>query len=357
MNVIEIQRMQKSKLAVDEAGYFTFERCAPTDERYKSELYNEQISLLCNTEGARMLHSLGAEAPIYRAQPPPTEDMLKAFEDLVRGISKQHLEDEETWAWHRYEESLAEYLRRLHLTHGDDDHLVQVIDRQAARSTMKAAKYTIENQDHHQMRGLYARFSSPMRQLWGCFLHFELRETIFGRTHPVKTIKEVQRRLINLTIDSKRKEKRINGSVFGAILDSYFLHDLEQMPPGRFVHRPKYTGFVIGITVAHSEKDNPTMYIQLNAPALEIKVHVHDLNHQHSCQFRAPLHQGVNGTFGQRGQALCLEPHNFVSQNNRLSPPAFFIGQKVTVCIRDKCTFMRERRRDRWVFSVYPAVG
>src|SRR5690606_6016891 len=109
------------------------------DARHEVERWNEQISLLCNVEGAKLLSegpvtaADGAPAnnvqAIFRAHAAPhprrVRDLERFVADLVRA---RGLDD--TWRWRRGDESLAAYLARLP-EDGDDGRLAQAIHRQA----------------------------------------------------------------------------------------------------------------------------------------------------------------------------------------------------------------------------------
>src|SRR5690606_10417077 len=59
--------------------------------RHPVEAYNEQLSLLCNSEGARLLRDAASDPliePIYRVHPPPEPVRLQALRDLTRSDRK-----------------------------------------------------------------------------------------------------------------------------------------------------------------------------------------------------------------------------------------------------------------------------
>jgi exoribonuclease R len=185
-------------------GLLTFQ--ATTRERYSSEKYNEQISLLCNMEGAKMLAFLddleekipGAKDilhPIYRTQSGPRGDQTETLEHVIVNTLQVHGLDAAEWKWRRDDgETLASYLERLrdHVDAIDGDEnpnwkqkwkrVVMVIDRQA-QITNQAASFSASPEDgHHALKAnYYARFSSPMRELVGCYTHKELLEAHLGR--------------------------------------------------------------------------------------------------------------------------------------------------------------------------------
>ena len=268
-------------IVIDEiTGLLTFRTFTAGKQRYVTEVYNEQLSLLCNTEGAKILafldeleeHSLAAAAkvrslpakflslsmrsrltasasasvmsssrrsifstgdasttsskivhPIYRTQGPPREHQIQILEEVIIRTLKANGFDVVKWSWHRQSvrttasgttarvtafassvgedndsnsdndnavvdtknETLACYLHRLRtytdvLENEGSIHrlrrwegVMSVIQRQA-KVTNSAAHFTTNssNARHHSLKLThYARFSAPMRELVGCFLH------------------------------------------------------------------------------------------------------------------------------------------------------------------------------------------
>jgi ribonuclease R len=211
-NVVQYNRDNGEAVTIDpHTGKLTFQTHV---SRYSSERYNEQISVLCNTEGAKMLAFLDdLEAttvkdilhPIYRTQSGPRDDQTKTLEEVISNTLQMHGLDVSEWGWQNHpsgdtldteqsQEYLATYLERIrnHAESIDGDkhphwkqkwkRVVMVIDRQA-QITNQAASFSTTPQDgHHALKTThYARFSSPMRELVGCFTHKELLEAHIGR--------------------------------------------------------------------------------------------------------------------------------------------------------------------------------
>lgn len=172
--------------------------------RYVAELYNEQISLLCNTEGAQILAYLYDQQaknnspeilhPIYRTQSGPRADQTRTLERVIANTLKVHSLPVKQWGWNDQDECLASYLNRIrcHATSIDQEQnpqlrskwlrVVAVINRQA-QITNQAASFSSSPEDgHHALKMThYARFSSPMRELVGCYTHLQLYEAHIGR--------------------------------------------------------------------------------------------------------------------------------------------------------------------------------
>ncbi|KAL3928377.1 MAG: hypothetical protein SGARI_005052, partial [Bacillariaceae sp.] len=134
--------------------------------------------------------------PIYRTQSGPRDDQTKTLEAVIVNTLQVHGLDVAEWRWRLDDdgETLASYLERLrdHVDSIDGDEnpnwkqkwqrVVMVIDRQA-QITNQAASFSASPQDgHHALQAnYYARFSSPMRELVGCYTHKELLEAHLGR--------------------------------------------------------------------------------------------------------------------------------------------------------------------------------
>ena len=131
------------------------------EKRRKSELYNEQISLLCNMEGAKILSNAAKENPllihpIFRTQHAPRDSQVRTLENVIGALVKTHNLDTSVWLWRRDEgEHLGSYLRRLHHHCGGKSakfadsrvpewqwSVLRAIDRQAMMTNV-AASYVV----------------------------------------------------------------------------------------------------------------------------------------------------------------------------------------------------------------------
>ena len=149
------------------------------DLRNDVERYNEQCSLLCNLEGARVLTELDRPDdhvhPIYRVHRPPEPERLAQLSGLVDELVALHgLPD--LWRW-ADDEPIAAWLARLPST-GDEGRIARALHRQAVMVNV-ASTYEPEPGPHHGVGGeAYARFSAPMREVVGIFSHQELWEAL-----------------------------------------------------------------------------------------------------------------------------------------------------------------------------------
>ncbi|MEM9074962.1 MAG: RNB domain-containing ribonuclease, partial [Myxococcota bacterium] len=135
------------------------------DVRRPVERYNEQISLLCNVEGAKLLRD-GDEAdssvePIYRVHPPPDEDRLRAFQRMLGALVESRGLDPSVWMWNPESSSLADYLDALP-EDGEGGRLARAIHRQAVMVNVRSTFQTHPDSHHGVGAEVYARFSAPM---------------------------------------------------------------------------------------------------------------------------------------------------------------------------------------------------
>lgn len=186
-----------SGVAIDDKGNLALKDSTP----YSSELYNEQISLLANSEGARLLADLDEEEtkhnkqdiihPIYRTQSSPHLDQVKTLGLVIKNTMDRHGFGGEEWHWDQKSMSIASYLTKIrekrdslgsnHPEHQRWVAVVQVVERQAMITNVAASFTADPEEGHHSLKmQYYARFSSPMRELVGCFTHKELVEAQTG---------------------------------------------------------------------------------------------------------------------------------------------------------------------------------
>lgn len=381
----------------------------PKKGRYSSEAYNEQVSLLCNTEGAKILAYLddleektGSPDilhPIYRTQSGPRADQTRTLEEVIANTLQVHGLDVAEWGWHDQEEVLASYLDRIrsHASsiNGDTQpnlkqkwiRVVTVIDRQA-QITNQAASFSSSPEDgHHALKMThYARFSSPMRELVGCFTHKELYEAhIGGFSHKeLSPEKDMERKSVSVTtvlrcemrcdtvpafltfcflsknvntvrdnvIRAARRAKEIqkclSSMVFLHMLNTLFYSDLRL----RLNQRKMYQGVVMGMDFSDRQKSR-RVYVQLDEPHIQIKVYGEDLDYHYNCRY------GPEGgsTYNDRGSTVSIVPMEGSFRHDvddRTLPPNFHAGDPVSIRVGDYAQFYGQKSRSRWVFLMIP---
>ena len=145
-NVVEYDRMSLDVSYASERGDRFVIR---EDQRLPVESWNEQISLLCNHQGANMLLEAQAQynvLPIFRVHDAPDQERLKKFSMLLNELAKQHNLPREKWIWRwrdsRYgkQESIAEFLRRL--PDDGDTHAIKRAIKYQAQMLNSASVFT-----------------------------------------------------------------------------------------------------------------------------------------------------------------------------------------------------------------------
>ncbi len=233
------------------------------------ERYNEQLSLLCNVEGARFLHRQAADheevQAIYRVHPSPDPRRYARLEDMLHAICKRHQLNPKQWAWRRqHKRSLADFLTSL--PHGGEmGRLASAIHRQAVVANVRST-FSPEPGSHHGVGAdVYARFSAPMREIVGVFLHKEAIEKLQGSAldkAAQKRDEALREAIVSVANSSKALQKRITKEANELVLDQLFAEDLK-LPVEQ---RPVRLGTIMGLTPSKA-------HVQLDAPNIEVKLY------------------------------------------------------------------------------------
>ncbi|MEZ4460661.1 MAG: RNB domain-containing ribonuclease [bacterium] len=141
------------------------------------ERYNEQISLLCNTEGARLMAELGHSPQlqsVFRVHLPPLSQRLAELQEVLDDIVKTH-ELGPQWQWKG--QSLADYLAQLPA--GDEHARLRIAIERQVRYANRSSDFSATVGPHFAL-GVdhYARFTAPMREIVGIFTHKEALEVL-----------------------------------------------------------------------------------------------------------------------------------------------------------------------------------
>lgn len=284
--------------------------------RSSVEKYNEQLSLMCNVEGARLLRdghgSSDHVQPIYRVHASPDANRYEKLEMLLSAIATRHGLHAETWGWrHDGQRSLADYLAGLP-TDGRLGRIATAIHRQAVLTNVRSV-FSDQPAEHHGVGAeVYARFSAPMRELVGVFLHKELFEKLEGDGGDGGDEDALRKRIIDRANESKALQKRLTNEANRIVLDEIFEAD-RALPRDQ---RPIRTGTVMGIT---SQK----AHILLDDPHIEVKVYT---RHQ-------SMVTGATVCMADDGAAVLAD-----------GEPIGRIGDQVGVAVHD-----RDDRGDRWM--------
>lgn len=242
-----------------------------SDERNDVERWNEQISLLCNTEGAKLLSRLEKEAGVshgvYRVHPHPSFGRLKSLAAYVgKVVDGQQLDD--TWRYDPDKEPLADYLERIP-TEGPKSRVGRAIHRQALLVN-EAASYEPDPGAHHGVgtEEAYGRFTAPMRELVGIFTHKELLE-LLGHGDHLPNDDDQQQKVVAKAGEAAGMQRKLTKAANRFAIDAVFETQLALDEAERPVHR----GTILGLK-------NNRLYVELDDPPLEIKVYLDKLTAQ-----------------------------------------------------------------------------
>jgi len=216
------------------------------EPRNDVQRWNEQVSLVCNIEGARRLHGRG----IYRVHPAPAaEDLIGLHESIEELVAALGL-DPNIWGWHRGRgESLADYIDRL-----PEGRLAMALQRQAMLINTTSV-FAAEPGPHYGIGApAYARFSSPMREIAG----IATKHLAFGARPP----DELVDRVIDAANEAKERQKHLTKSANAIAIDQLFERDLELADD----RRPARTGTIMGVNATR-------VYVRLDDPPIEVKLY------------------------------------------------------------------------------------
>jgi len=233
-------------------------------DRLEVERCSEQLSLLVNVEGARLLaDAVGGDVvqPIFRVHPSPSLERLARFESQLDALILHHRLDPETWRWRRWEdEPLSEYLERLP-TSGHHRAVVAAIERQALLANERSV-YVPEPGPHFGVAApVYARFSSPMREIVGIFTHKEALEGLgLEPARPTIADRELRDAVVEAGNRSRDVQRRLASEAERLVLDRLFAPELSLSAD----RRASLRGTVLGV-------GGRRMYVRLDDPPVEVK--------------------------------------------------------------------------------------
>ncbi len=244
--------------------------------RNAAEAYNEQISLLCNTEGARLLaqhdHDETVQS-IYRVHHPPVSRRLSELRETIEAlVNAAELSD--AWRWSGRREELADYLAGLPDS-GASGRLRTALERQILW-TNRASEFSDEIGPHFALAvEPYARLSSPMREVVGVFTHKELAEALdWEDPNDNATDRAIRDQVIEAANRARTVQKQIEKRSKLLALDALFADDLELGPK----ERPLRAGTVVGVKATR-------LYLLLDELPIDVKVYVDDLERRFETEY------------------------------------------------------------------------
>ncbi|MBX3251723.1 MAG: RNB domain-containing ribonuclease [Myxococcales bacterium] len=274
------------------------------------ERYNEQLSLLCNVEGAKLLRDAGMThvEGIYRVHPAPDPERYSSFAVMLASLAKGHGLDASRWTWAPGgAETLASFLDRLPDT-GDEGRLASAIHRQAVLLSSRSF-FTTEPDRHFGIGAeVYARFSSPMREIVGVFLHHELLEWL--RRDGVAD-EALRLAVVDAANRAKGHQRALASESLRLAIDEL----VTRAPPEGF------RGTVMGF-------DGVKVHVVLESPPVDVKVYLVHLRKQHNVGLDV-VEGGTALRKASDGTVVCR------------------LGELVRLHPRG-----RDERRDRWIFEL-----
>ena len=274
----DIVRYRREEVRVgtgDPLGFVTRE-----DVRLDVERYNEQVSLLCNVAGARLMRAgAGREGvePIFRVHPAPGEARVAGFERFLEALAEAHDLDRTTWCWTRQRGSLAAFLDELP-NEGAEGRIASAVHRQAVMLNVRST-FQQEPDPHHGVGAdVYARFTSPMREIVGVHLHHELFELLVG----VGTLDAARRtQVVQAANRAKQKQKAVENEANGLALDQVL---------GDALRRERIlAGTLMGLSRGKA-------YVRLDDPGIDVKAYL-----RHQQRFGGSVAIEADGTTLRRG--------------------------------------------------------
>lgn len=289
--------------------------------RDRVELWNEQLSLMCNAEGGRLLREARQPAvqPIYRVQGGPDPERLAGLARLTERLCAIHRLPETPWRW-RPETALADYLQQLPTgpLGAPEDRLARAITRQAVMVNLRS-EYSLEPGPHIGVGAEpYARFSAPMRELVGVFLHKEAMEFLTGEHPPVEVDEALRAEVVKVANRARETQRKVQNLANEVVMDRLFEPELAKPAD----ERTTFTGTVMGLA-------GSKVHLRLDAPPMDVKLLLFDL---------APFFKGAWLEIAEEGAVL---------RAKGTTNPLLLLGQALRVRIA-----RRDEANRRWIFAL-----
>ncbi len=262
--VVRFNRIESEISVLDDPAQFAAEKRT----RYQTERYNEQISLMCNIEGAEMLLAMtgvnDAIQAVFRVHDAPLRKSLGELRHTLDSFADRQ-QHPALWRW-RPDQSLADYVESLP-DEPQDRRRVMAVQRQIMQA-QRASSFTPEAGEHHALKvASYARFTSPMREIVGIFTHKELLEALGGHTFDKDIDSTLRERVIESANSSRQRQRKLEKMIEFAALSSVFARELSLPEP------PSHTGTIMGLR-------GDRLYVGLDDLAVDVKLYRDDIQKQ-----------------------------------------------------------------------------
>ena len=247
------------------------------EERCNVSRWNEQVSLLCNAEGARFLRHGDVPVehvqPVFRVHEKPSPDAFNHLRKFINEFVKVHALDEAIWLWQE-KQSIADYLKGLPFD-GENKGKKEAIERQILITNQRSSFDAQPGRHHALAVNEYSRFTSPMREIVGIFTHKEALEML-GLQKQQGTDEEdeaLRLEVIEAANKSKMRHGQITKEVFRLAVDDLFRKEMA-LP---FEERRTFVGTLLGMKETR-------LYVRLQDPPAEIKVYRDHLEQECGCE-------------------------------------------------------------------------
>jgi len=239
---------------------------------YQTERYNEQLSLVCNQEGARLLAAwddqLDHVQGVYRIHEAPYTKELKRLRQRLVDIQSA-LNLPKSFIWQK-NQSLADYIAQLP-TGLEFSKRVTAIHQQVMM-TFRASRYTPEPGRHHALGAdSYARFSSPMREIVGIYTHHELLEAL-QPDQPANINEALPEAIIDSANRSRQRQRQIEKRIEYEVLQRILNRDLANAT------RPVRPATIVGLSKTR-------IYVRTDNLLIDLKVYRQDLEKQYATTY------------------------------------------------------------------------
>lgn len=264
-------------------------------KRYECDRANEQLSLLVNVEGAKLLERHARPDPtiaaVYRVHPAPEPDTLLALADTSRQVMARHgLDPALSW---QDDEPLSRWIARLGQALGRHPAAL-ALQRQALLVNQRSS-FAPEPGLHYGVGApCYARFSSPMREVVGIHTHREALEAL-GLEPAVAEVPGEREAIVEAANRAKDLQHLLTKRSNQLALTGLLAPDLERPE----AQRPRRLGTVLGL-------GHDRLFVLLDGPPLEVKVYARDLGERTKLETDALLVDGRPYALGARVELVVL---------------------------------------------------
>lgn len=303
--VVRFNRIESEISVLDGQAQFAAEKRT----RYQTERYNEQISLMCNIEGAEMLLAMtgvnDAIQAVYRVHDAPLRKSLAGLRNILDSFAERQ-QHPTRWRWIPGQ-SLAEYVESLPDDPGNGRR-VMAVQRQIMQA-QRASSFTPEAGEHHALKvASYARFTSPMREVVGIFTHKELLEALGGHAFDNDIDSTLRERVIESANSSRQRQRKLEKMIEFAALSSVFARELA------LSESPGHDGTILGLR-------GDRLYVGLDDLAVDVKLYKDDIQKQFDTHYTMSdveaLPEDHHLPAWQLGQAVTLRVRGYDKERNR----------------------------------------